>query len=105
MEDAIDYAAIAAGLELIKKANRAIEARRVWSDKPGADWHVAESVSGYEGTPKYNGSHGKVALYATEDGTAYEVNVFTYAGRQAHKVTRKTLDAAFKIGQKLANAA
>lgn len=98
-----DYEASAAGLKLVQKANRVIEARRVVSDKPGADWHVKESVSGYEGTPRYNGAKGTAALYATEDGTAYEVNVYSYAGKLAHKATRKTLDAAFKLGQKLAN--
>src|SRR5689334_4293693 len=99
-----DYEAIAAGLKLIQKANRAIESRRYGYDaKPGSDWHVKGDFTGYEGTPTYVGSHGKAALYATEDGTAYEVNVFSYAGKLAHKVTRKTLDAAFRIGQKLAN--
>ena len=98
-----DYEAIAAGLKLIQKANRAIEARRTWTDKPGADWHVKQPISVYEGTPTYNGAHGTAALYATEDGTAYEVCVYSYAGKQAHQVVRKTLDAAFKAGQKLAN--
>ncbi len=98
-----DYEAIAAGLKLIQKANRAIEARSTWTDKPGADWHVKQSISGYEGTPTYNGTHGTAALYATEDGTAYEVCVYSYAGKQAHKAVRKTLDAAFRTGQKLAN--
>lgn len=99
-----DFDAIAAGLKLIRKANRAIETRRYgYDNKPGADWHVKADFEGYEGTPTYHGTKGKAALYATEDGTAYEVNVFSYAGKLAHKVTRKTLDAAFKLGQKLAN--
>ncbi len=98
-----EYEAIAAGLKLIRTANRVIKARRIGSDKPGANWHVSESVSGYEEVPRYNGPYAKASLYATEDGTAYEVHVFTYDGKRLRLEVRKTLDAAFKLGERLAN--
>jgi hypothetical protein len=102
--DDVDYEAIAAGLKLIRKANRAVEARRVVTDKPGADWHVRETVEGYTGTPVYHGLHATASLYATDDGTAYQVAVFSRTGKLLHEATRKSLDAAFRLGQKLANA-
>jgi hypothetical protein len=97
----IDYAAVAAGNELIRRAGAAVE-RRKYTDRAGSDWFLPKEGY-YTPIPQYNGISGKAQLYATDDGKAYEVNVFTCSGKLMHRVTRKGLDAAFRIGQRLAD--
>lgn len=99
-----EYAAIAAGIALIKRANKAIEARK-YTDRPGAEWFVKPSdMPEFEGMPSYNGVYATARLHYTDDGTAYEVTTYTYQGDAVAIDTRKTLDAAFKLGKRLANA-
>lgn len=99
----VDTAAVAAGLNLIRKASATVE-RRKWTDKPGGDWSVPrDDRSPFTQYPQYCGVHGKAVLLYSDDGTAYQVCVFSYAGKELHKVTRKGLDAALRVGQKLAD--
>ncbi|MEW2498354.1 hypothetical protein AB0942_33200 [Streptomyces nodosus] len=96
----VDYAAIAAGIELIKRANRAIETRK-YTDRIGAAWH-SDTELGYEPIPTRNGVRGHARLYATDDGRAYAVHTYTYGGETLHEpAVRKTLDAALRLGERL----
>jgi hypothetical protein len=98
-----DTAAVAAGLKLLHKANATIERRR-WTDRPGGDWTVpTDDYSPFTQHPQYCGAHGKAVLFYSEDGTAYQVCIFSYAGKELHRVTRKGLDAALRVGQRLAD--
>lgn len=100
-----EYAAVAAGLKLIQRMNRAVDQRR-YSDRPGARWFVWESVPGtdYTGTPSFNGVHGKARIYANPMGNRYEVNVYDYSGSLLWRKTFATMDAAFRNGERQANS-
>jgi hypothetical protein len=92
-----EFLAVQAGVALIDKARRAITARQ-HTDRPGSDWHIDRDER-----PKYVGRHNVATLFASKDGTKYDVIVYTYAGD--HVLTRswKGLETAFKRGQELAD--
>lgn len=99
----IDDAAVAAGVELIKRANRTIDQRK-YSGRVGGDWFLKSEFVDREPTPTYHGIEGKAVLYATDDGKAYAVHTYTYGGAELHApIVRKGLDAAFRVGQRLAD--
>lgn len=99
----IDYRAVAAGIELIKRANRAIEDRK-HTDQMGAFWS-GDRAGAFEPIPTYVGTRGRARLYATEDGAAYAVHTYTFQGVALHApIVRKGLDAALRAGERLANS-
>ncbi|MBT2412698.1 hypothetical protein J7I94_19390 [Streptomyces sp. ISL-12] len=80
--------------EALRKAVRA----RKYTDRPGADW----SLSSCAELPEYYYGRNKVMISSTEDGNAFEVLVFN-RGRQVHSKAYKTIDAAFRNGEKFAD--
>jgi hypothetical protein len=84
---------------VLMEAARATVKRNHWTDKPGARWHLNEL-----NYPRFNGIHNTVTIYANNGGTAYEVHTYTYAGdTNGAPIARKTLAAAFKLGEALAD--
>jgi hypothetical protein len=77
------------------KAMAAVKSRK-WTDKPGGDWHLNEV-----GAPIHNGVSNHAAIYPNEDGSGYEVIIYTYAGAEVTRRTWKGLDVAFRKGQAL----
>ncbi|MER6075486.1 hypothetical protein ABT187_43280 [Streptomyces sp. NPDC001817] len=99
----MDTQAIAAGMELIRKAQAKIN-RDQYTDRSGASWKSGEDDrSPYQGTPTVHGVQFKACLHYTADGTAYEVIVFDFHGQEHGRAVRKGLDAALKAGKRMAD--
>ncbi|MFB7420749.1 hypothetical protein ACFC1L_39900 [Streptomyces sp. NPDC056210] len=96
-EDAQKY------LKLTERARKAVKNRK-YTDKPGSEWRLGETIGSIEGSPQYVGLHGKAVIYPSDCATRYEVHTFDFGGRRLHQtVGRKTLDSAFRVGEKLSS--
>ncbi|MGW2950723.1 hypothetical protein [Streptomyces eurythermus] len=98
MFEDFNFEAAAHSVALLDKARRAVEKRR-YTDRPGDGWTLTDCAA----LPQYTGVKNKVMISTTADGEKYEVIAYTYAGRQLHSATYKTLDAAFRNGVKFAD--
>ncbi|MEW1679374.1 hypothetical protein AB0O47_39905, partial [Streptomyces noursei] len=99
----VDTTAVAAGLELIRKAHARIERDR-YTDRPGDGWTIrGDADSPYTELPFVHGTAGKAVLTYTDDGRRYQVYAYDRSGREYARYDCKGLDVALKNGKRLAD--